>query len=372
MRSDALKGRPQFGEEAPESSKRGPEVHMRNHSRREVLQALAGAALGTAAFQSTSTPVRAADTVRIGWQPTLNGARYFVAMHEGLFAKNGLNVQPIKFTSGPAYFSAFGSKSIDVGFMGTPPAVVGIAQGVPMKIFAIENFAPGSEALIARKGSGIDSLKAMKGKKIATKRGTSGDYALQTGLAKAGLSLSDITFIDLDVSALMPAFNRGDIDAGWYWEPWQGQMVDAGGEQIATDGQIGVAGGIVWVAHSEWLASNADAVARLLHAIDEATAVISKDPQKAASYIVADLGVTQDLAMRVLTKEAFWPTMRQSWEPGYSLSINPAALKSNKGLMDALVRQAEFQKREGVLKTVPDFMQAIDTHFVAAFVGAKG
>ena len=345
---------------------------MAIRSRREVLQALAGAALGTAAFQSASATARAAETVRIGWQPTLNGARYFVAMHEGLFTKNGLNIQPIKFTSGPAYFSAFASKSIDVGFMGTPPAVVGIAQGVPMKIFAIENYAPGSEALVARKGSGIESLKTIKGKKIATKRGTSGDYALQSGLTKAGLTLSDITFVDLDVSALMPAFNRGDIDAGWYWEPWQGEMIDAGGHQVVSDGEIGLHGGIVWVAHTDWLASHSDAVARMLHAIDEATEVINKDPQKAASYIVADMGVSQDLAMRVLTKEATWPTMRQSWEPSYPLSINPSAMKANKGLIDALVSQAEFQKREGVLKSVPDFKNGIDAHFVATFVGAKG
>jgi taurine transport system substrate-binding protein len=346
---------------------------MANHTRRDVLQTLAGAALGAALFESSSSKANAASTtVKIGWQPTLNGARYFVAQHEGLFTKNGLNVESLKFTAGPAFFSAFGSKSIDVGFMGTPPAVVGIAQGVPMRIFAVENYAPGSEALVARKGSGIESLKDMKGKKIATARGSSGDYALQTALAKVGLKLSDITFLDLSVAALMPAFNRGDIDAGWYWEPWQGEMIAAGGHQVTADGQIGIAGGIVWCGQADWLSSNSDAVQRLLHAVDEATAVINKDPEKAAGYIVADLGVTKELALRVLTKEATWPTMRQEWEPGYALSINPSALKANRGLMDALIRQADFQKREGTLKTVPDFMEGIDTKSVAQFVGAKG
>lgn len=343
---------------------------MSIHSRRAVLT-LAGAAAASAALGS-GRPAKASNaTVRIGWQPTLNGARYFVAEHEGLFAANGLTVEPVKFTSGPAFFSAFLSKSIDVGFMGTPPAVVGIAQGVPMHIFAIENYAPGSEALVARKESGINSLRDMKGKKIATKRGTSGDYALQTGLKKAGLSLSDITFLDIDVSALIPAFSRGDIDAGWYWEPWQGEMIDAGGKQIATDGDVGIAGGIVWCAQSDWLAQNGDAVQRLLKAVDEATHVIDTQPQKAAGYIVADLGVTQELALRVLTKEATWPTMRQSWEAGYPLSINPSSLRANRGLMEALVRQADFQKNQGSLKEVPDFMKSIDTKYVAQFVGAK-
>ena len=345
---------------------------MTNHSRREVLTALAGAAMGTTLFESSRSAAKAAgSSVRIGWQPTLNGARYFVAQHENLFAKNGLNVESLKFTSGPAFFSAFGSKSIDVGFMGTPPAVVGIAQGVPMRIFAVENYAPGSEALVARKGSGIETLKDMKGKKVATARGSSGDYALQTALAKAGLTLSDVTFLDLSVTALMPAFNRGDIDAGWYWEPWQGEMIAAGGHQVATDGEIGVAGGIVWCGETDWLSANGDAVQRLLRAIDQATEIITKDPEKAAGYIVTDLGVTQDLALRVLTKEASWPTMRQEWDPAYALSINPSALKANRGLMNALVRQADFQKREGTLKTVPDFMDGIDTHSVASFLGAK-
>ena len=345
---------------------------MRHHSRRTMLQSIAGVALGTAVFASSSREAKsAAMTVRIGWQPTLNGARYFVAQHEGLFAKNGITVEPIKFTAGPAYFSAFQSKSIDVGFMGTPPAVIGIAQGVPMSIFAIENYAPGSEALVARKASGINTLADMKGKKVATKRGSSGDYALQTALAKVGLTLSDIHFLDIDVSALIPAFTRGDIDAGWYWEPWQGEMIAAGGKQISTDGEIGLAGGIVWIAQSDWLASSAPAVQRLLAAIDQATHVITNDPQKAASYIVADLGVSQDLALRVLTKEATWPTMRQSWQAGYPLSINPAALRAGHGLMDTLQRQAEFSKRQGSLQSVPDFMKSIDTKNVAQFVGAK-
>ena len=345
---------------------------MALHSRRAVLQSLSGAAIGAGLLTSARKSAKAAAlSVKIGWQPTLNGARYFVAQHENLFTKNGLNVDSLKFTAGPAFFSAFGSKSIDIGFMGTPPAIIGIAQGVPMKIFAVENYAPGSEALVARAGSGIATLKDLKGKKVATARGSSGDYALQTGLAKVGLTISDVTFLDLAVTALIPAFTRGDIDAGWYWEPWQGQMIAAGGNQVINDGQIGVHGGIVWVAQSDWLAANSEAVRRLLAAIDQATDVINKDPEKAASYIVADLGVTQDLALRVLTKEASWPTMRQTWQPSYPLSINPSALRSDHGLMEALVKQADFLKRQGSLKAVPDFMQGIDTAAVAQFIGAK-
>lgn len=309
--------------------------------------------------------------VRIGWQPSLNGARYFVAQNEGLFAKNGLDVEPIKFTSGPAFFAAFQSGSIDVAFMGTPPASIGIAQDVPMKIFAVENYSQHSEALVVRKGSGITTLRDVKGKKIASKRGTSGDYALQTGLKKVGLTLSDIQFLDIDVSTLIPAFQRGDIDGGWYWEPWQGLMRENDGKQIVTDGEIGAVIGIVWVARPQWLSDNAETVQRLLRSIDEATTIVTAQPQKAAEYIAKDLGVSKELALQVLTKEGHWPTIKESWNAAYVESINSQAVKNHKGLIAALEPLAEFQKQVRAINAVPDFAKAIDTRHVAAYLGQR-
>lgn len=346
---------------------------MSDLGRKNFLRLGAGGAVAGVLAPSAIAKALAASSmpVRLGWQPTLNGARFFVARDEGLFAKNGLDVDLLKFTSGPAFFAAFQSKSIDVGFMGTPPAIIGIAQGVPMEIFAVENYAPGSEALVARAGSGITTLKDMKGKKIATARGSSGDYALRKGLKKAGLTLDDIQLVDLSVPALLPAFRRGDIDAGWYWEPWQGEMVAAGGTQIADDSQVGAFGGIVWVARTEWLQQNGAATQKLLHTIDDATATIVKDPRRAAAYIAKDIGVSESIALRVLTKEATWPTMRQSYAKDYVLSINPQTLKEHAGLISALLPQATFLQESHSIAAVPDFLSAINTSALSEYLGVK-
>src|ERR1700744_3444402 len=130
-------------------------------ARRRFLQAVGASMVGGLAGSPVFSALgaTASTKVRFGWQPTLNGARYFIAHDEGLFAKNGVDVEQIKFLAGPTFFAAFQSGSIDVGFMGTPPASVGIAQGVPMKIFAVENYAYGSEGLIVSAKSGINSLK---------------------------------------------------------------------------------------------------------------------------------------------------------------------------------------------------------------------
>jgi aliphatic sulfonates family ABC transporter substrate-binding protein len=343
---------------------------MSNMTRRDLLSsALATAAgasvLGAPHFAGAAeTPIK----IRFGWQPTLNAARYFAAHDAGIFKTNGIDVEQIKFLAGPPFFAAFQSGSIDVGFMGTPPASVGIAQGVPMKIFAVENYAYGSEGLVATKKSGIKSLKDLKGKRVAAQRGTSGHYGLIRGLEKAGLTIKDIHFIDLNVTVLLPAFSKGEIDAGWYWEPWQGEMRDAGGVQIATDEDVGAAGGIVWVARTEWLDKNPEAVQRLLRSLDQASALLAKQTAKIASYLHSDIGVSVELAKTVMTKEAKWPLMHEEWDPSYVLSMNPQAIESGKGLIAVLNKLANFQYQVSAIKRVPDFKAAIDTKPLARYV----
>ena len=343
---------------------------MSSMTRRDLLSSALAAAAGASVLgapryaAAATTPVK----IRFGWQPTLNAARYFAAHDAGIFKANGIDVEQIKFLAGPPFFAAFQSGSIDVGFMGTPPASIGIAQGVPMKIFAVENYAFGSEGLVATKKSGIKSLKDLKGKRVAAQRGTSGHYGLIRGLESVGLTIKDIHFIDLNVSVLLPAFSKGEIDAGWYWEPWQGEMRDAGGVQIATDNDVGAPGGIVWVARTEWLDKNPEAVHRLLTSLDQASELLNKDIAKIANYLHADIGVSVELATTVMTKEAKWPLMREEWDPNYVLSMNPKAIASGKGLIGVLNKLANFQHQVSAIERVPDFAKAIDTRALARYV----
>ncbi len=341
-------------------------------TRRSFLQKAAGAALGlmagSAASRAFATASETSTKVRFGWQPTLNGSRYFIAHDSGIFSKNGVEVEQVKFLAGPPFFSAFESGSIDVGFMGTPPASIGIAQGVPIKIFAVENYAWGSEALVVTPQSGIKTLKDLRGKRIAAQRGTSGEYALLTALKSVGMTLKDIQYLTLDVTALLPAFAKGDIDGGWYWEPWQGEMREAGGIQIATDVQVGCAGCIVWVARPDWLAKNGDTVHGILRSLDQATVMLKSNPQKVADYLHADTGVSAKLALEIVTKEASWPTMKEEWAPGYVASMNPSAIRQKTGLVSILDKLAQYQHEVRAINAVPDFAAAIDTTFLAKYV----
>lgn len=334
------------------------------------------AAPEAAGARSTSpAPAPAADKpikIRIGWQPTGNGGRYFVAQAQDLFKKAGLEVESVKFTAAPPMYAAFQSNSIDVGFWGTPPAVGGLAQGVPVKIILLENDASRSEGLVARKESGIKELKDLKGKRVATMRGTSADYALGKALKKAGLTEKDVQVIDINVAQVMPAWEKGDIDAALYWEPWLGQMRKSGGTQIVNDADVGADGGIVWVARTEFIKENPEAIQRLLKAIDMATEPLAKKTDAAIDAITKGIGADRSIIEILVRDEAVWPALEEIGNPGYKYSMHPDTIAKGEGLAAMLNALATFQKENGRIKEVPNFGTAIDTAPLMQYLQAKG
>jgi taurine transport system substrate-binding protein len=337
--------------------------------RRMVVLLLSGLALAPAAVSALAQDAKI--KVTMGWQPTMNGARFFIAEAEGLFAKEGLELNLVKFTAGPPFFAAFQSGSIDVGFLGFQPAVTAVAQGIPVKIVAVENDAGGAEGLVARQDSGIKSLADLRGKKVATRRGSSAHTALLTGLQVGGLKESDIQLIDLDVTALLPAFRKGDIDAAWYWEPWMGLLKREGGHVVATDRDIKLPVGIVWVARAAWLKDNQEAMQRLLRVLDKAAMRIREDPQVVAKLVAKRLELTDEHVLEVLTKQASWPTNSESVGDTYPFSMSVQATADGKGLAGVLAENAKFQQNAKIIETLPDFTRGVDPEPLAAYVKRK-
>ncbi len=47
-----------------------------------------------------------------------------------------IDINWILFGTGPAMIEAFKNKKLDIGYMGLPPAIIGIDKGVPIKCVA--------------------------------------------------------------------------------------------------------------------------------------------------------------------------------------------------------------------------------------------
>jgi len=183
---------------------------MTRISRRHFVVA-ASAAVACAAAR----PARAADTVRIGYIGDFNGASLAaVATDQGLWAAQGLQPDLKVFTNGPIQIQAFGSGSLDFGYVG--PGALWLPASGRAKVIAINDLGQ-ADRVIAQ--AGIRTMTELKGKKVGVPEGTSGDMLLRLALRKQGMSVNDVELIRMDPSTVVAAFASGQIDAAGIWYP---------------------------------------------------------------------------------------------------------------------------------------------------------
>jgi NitT/TauT family transport system substrate-binding protein len=165
--------------------------------------------------------------IRIGTNRALGTVTPYVGKAQGVFAKRGVNVEIVDFTDGSTLMEAFASGQLDVAFLGIAPAAIWQGKGVPLKVVAAAN--GGGHVLLTREGTGITSVKGLKGRKVATpKPGTVVDTLFRAHIARkvAGLDPDkQIQVVSGVAPADMPAalFVAREVDAGITWEPFASQ-----------------------------------------------------------------------------------------------------------------------------------------------------
>ena len=306
--------------------------------------------LGGSASAASPEPL----PIRIGWQPS-GEFRFFIAKELNLFEQAGLKPTYIKFVSGPPTLAALKSGDIDVSFLGSAPAIGGIAQGIDYKIIMPANEGLALSALVARNDSGISSLKDIKGKKIASTKGASTYMAVLKALELQKLNLSDINFVDLAVPSMIPAFVHESVDAIWVWSPWSSKLVAENGKIIAgmRDVEIDWAQQL-WVARTEWLKKDFEAAARLIKTMDLATKALNGNPAPAVQAVADTLAITPQMAREILDSDHY-PTLEEMVSATYSSSLIGKA-----GYARGLEQQAEFMEKQNAINGTPNIAAAID------------
>jgi aliphatic sulfonates family ABC transporter substrate-binding protein len=303
--------------------------------------------------------------IRIGWQPS-GEFRFFVAQELKLFEKAGVKPEYIKFNAGPPTLAALKSGDIDVSFLGSAPAIAGLAQGIDYKIIMPSNEGLTLSALVARPDSGIRSLKDIKGKKIASAKGASTYMAILKALDLQKLTLNDIEFVDLPVPSMIPAFTNKSVDAIWVWSPWSSKLQAENGKIIAgmKDVQIDWAQQL-WVARTEWLAKQPEAARRLVRAIDFASEALAKDPAPAVKAVAGQLAIPVPMAQEILNTDHY-PSLQEMVSSTYRSSLT-----APNGYAQGLQEQAEFMYQQKFINALPDVRKAIDAGPVQAYLKSR-
>ncbi|WP_288585051.1 taurine ABC transporter substrate-binding protein [uncultured Methylobacterium sp.] len=200
-----------------QTPRRTPPGTNRATTRRTVwLSALAGA-IG-AALGSPVPAVAAEKTVTFAYQDMMTPIR--VLMESGELEKQtGYTVKWVKFGGGGDVIRAMASGNVDVGEAGSSPVAAAASQGLPITLFWILDDIGDAEQLVARKGTGIASIRDLKGKTVAVPFVSTAHYQLTFALQEAGLAAKDVRVLNMRPPEIAAAWERGDIDAAFIWAP---------------------------------------------------------------------------------------------------------------------------------------------------------
>jgi taurine transport system substrate-binding protein len=202
-------------------------------TRRTTLQAaalLVGTALG---FSALAQPTR---EVVIGYQDMVVPWRHAQETRE-VEKRTGYKVTYRKLGSGAEVVRALASGAIHIGEAGSSPIASAISQGVPIEVFWVLDNINDAEALVARNGSGVNTLADLKGKKIGLPFVSTTHFHALVALQDAGVDAKSVQIVNLRPPEILAAWERGDIDATFVWDPVLAK-VKGSGKVITTSGQI--------------------------------------------------------------------------------------------------------------------------------------
>ena len=190
----------------------------------------------------------------------------------------GWEIEWRKFGSGAEIIAAMASGDLKLSELGSSPLAIGASQGVDYQLFAISNIIGDAEALIVRDGAGITKVEELRGKKVGVPLGSTAHYSLMGALKNAGLSSADVEVIGMKPDQISAAWDQGQIDATFIWEPAKGKAMKTGKMILAANQVAGAPTFDGWVVNTEFGKANPEFMTKFLKALDAANAAYNSNP----------------------------------------------------------------------------------------------
>ncbi|MEB0208787.1 taurine ABC transporter substrate-binding protein [Pseudomonas sp. CCC3.1] len=176
-----------------------------------------------------------AQTVTIGVQSMFAPWKNAIVQKE--FEKaTGWDIKWRNFDSGGDVMMAMASGDVQIGVAGSSPIAAAVSRGVDAQLFWILDNIADAEALVVRNGSGIVAPQDLAGKTLAVPFVSTTHFHALFALEQFGLS-GKVKVINLQPSDIPAAWERGDIDAAFIWDPALGRLKQSG-HVLLTSGQL--------------------------------------------------------------------------------------------------------------------------------------
>ena len=312
-----------------------------------------------------AAPAWAQKTVTFAYQDMMNPWRW-VQQSQEIEKATGFKINWRQFGGGGDVIRAMASGDVQLGEVGSTGVATAISQGMDVELFWILEDIAAAEALVARNGSGVNTIADLKGKKIGTPFVSTSHFQLLYAMQQAGIKPNEAQVLNMRPPEIAAAWGRGDIDATFIWDPVL-STVKKNGKVLTTSGDICKKGACTFdglIVTKKFAKENPEFMVALVKAVAKADADYKANPKawtgdKAKVDAVAKWsgGKPEDVAdaMALYGFPSLQDQASPTWLGG---GANGAASK-------ALAQQANFLKEQGRLTSVaPDFSKNVTTEWV--------
>jgi NitT/TauT family transport system substrate-binding protein len=160
----------------------------------------------SAAF--AQTPV----TFQLNWTAGGANAGFAAAVGEGYYKAAGLDVTVVQGNGSGNTAQLVASGRSQLAYADAVAVSQLIAKGAPMRVLSTI-YQSNPNSVNALKKTGIKSVADLKGKKVGVPSGSSQGPMLPLLLKANGLKESDMTLMNMPVSAMVPSLLQGQVDA---------------------------------------------------------------------------------------------------------------------------------------------------------------
>lgn len=274
---------------------------------------LAGAGAGVAAAVTGFPAIAQAPTkLRIGYLHGLaTDGPLWLAETLGAFKDQGLAIETVQFVTGLEAYQALVGGSLDL--VTTGAVISNFPARGQGKAFLVNSIETATGQLWGHPDQGVKTVADLKGKKIATSRGTTAHVLLHRALQTAGIdSTRDIEIVHQQMGNAVTAFISGAVPAVATWIPFDAAIAKQakGAVKIADAGDFPAASVVDgWSARNDFHDGRKDVLKRFIKAWRPANDLLATRPDEAIAILhktkFADFTVEQ---LQQQYKAARWRT----------------------------------------------------------------
>ena len=147
----------------------------------------------------------------------------------------GKSIEFVRFTSGSEVINAMASGSVDISLSGSSPTAAGYSRGVDLQVIYVYDNINNAEALVV--DDSVTAPQDLVGKTIAVPFGSTTHFHMMFALEQFNIPPKALQVLDMSPPDMVAAWERGDINGGFVWDPALGRMKERG-RVLLTSGDL--------------------------------------------------------------------------------------------------------------------------------------